>query len=110
MELIMENYNHQEQERYERAKRKAGNIRGFYFNLMCYCIVIPGLVFINLMYTPDYHWFYFSMFGWGIGLCFHAMEAFGYNPFLGKDWEERKIKELLEKDKAKQQNTNTNNN
>ena len=102
----MDNYHLPEKERYERAKKKAGDIRSFYFNLMCYCIVIPILIFINLTYTPEYYWFFFSMFGWGIGLCFHGMGAFDYNPFLGKGWEERKIKELLEKEKDKQQKTN----
>lgn len=101
----MENFDHYEEERlYRKAKKKAENIRSFYINLAMYCMVIPMLVFINLKYTPDFHWFWFSMMGWGIGLTFHAMEVFGWNPFLGKDWEERKIKELLEKEKAKQQN------
>ena len=39
---------------------------------------------------------------WGIGLFFHWFGVFG-TKFLGfgKDWEERKIKELMEKEKNK---------
>jgi hypothetical protein len=35
------------------------------------------------------------MFGWGMGLIFHAVETFGY----GKAWEEKKVQELLNKEK-----------
>jgi hypothetical protein len=36
---------------------------------------------------------------WGIGLAFHAFWLFGTNRFFGKDWEERQIKKILEKEK-----------
>ena len=39
------------------------------------------------------------MIGWGIGVIFHGLEAYNYNPFLGYDWEERKIKEIMDKEK-----------
>lgn len=32
------------------------------------------------------------MLGWGIGIAAHAVNTFG----IGKDWEEKKIKELME--------------
>lgn len=87
---------------YKKAKEKARAIRGFYINLMLYCIVIPCLIFINLKYSPEFYWFYFSMLGWGFGLLFHAGEAFDWNPFFGKRWEEKKIKELLDKENRNQ--------
>jgi len=34
------------------------------------------------------------MFGWGIGIVIQAFITFGY----GRDWEERKIREYMEKD------------
>ena len=46
-------------------------------------------------------WFLFPMFGWGLGLMFHAMDAFDWNPFLGSNWQEKKIKELMNKDNFK---------
>jgi uncharacterized RDD family membrane protein YckC len=106
---LMENYNNLEEERlYRKAKKRAQAMRSFYISLSLYCIVIPLLIYINLKYSPEFHWFYFSMIGWGIGLCFHAMEAFNWSPILGKDWEERKIKELLEKEKHNNHKTNNN--
>jgi hypothetical protein len=38
------------------------------------------------------------MLGWGIGVIFHGMKVFNYMPFFGKDWEEQKIKEFMEKE------------
>ncbi|MBT8188621.1 MAG: 2TM domain-containing protein, partial [Croceitalea sp.] len=45
--------------------------------------------------TTDFLWVLFPALGWGIGLIAHGLNAFGYNPILGKDWEERKIKEFM---------------
>jgi hypothetical protein len=103
---LMERLDSLEEERlYKKAQKKAREIRGFYIHLAVYCVVIPALVAVNLIFTPGYYWFFFSMFGWGIGLAFHAMEVFSWNPFLGKGWEERKIKELIEREKRKENET-----
>jgi hypothetical protein len=34
-------------------------------------------------------------FFWGIGLIAHAIGIFGEDLFLGKKWEEKKIKEIM---------------
>lgn len=89
-----------EEEKYMRAKKRVDDLKGFYSNLVSYCLVIPFLIFINLMTSPGYHWFWFPMFGWGIGICFHAFGVFGYKIGLGKEWEERKIRELMDNDNS----------
>jgi hypothetical protein len=33
--------------------------------------------------------------GWGIGLFVHALKTFQWNPFINKEWEQRKIQEFL---------------
>ncbi|MFZ2431336.1 MAG: 2TM domain-containing protein [Lutibacter sp.] len=85
-----------ESNKYLRAVERVNDIKEFYGSLISYCIVIPFLIFINFKYVPHFHWFWFPMFGWGIGLIFHGFKAFSYNPILGKDWEERKIKEYMD--------------
>ena len=82
---------------YYKAKKRVEQLKGFYGNLISYCCVIPFLVFINLKLTPGFHWFWFSAGGWGFGLIMHAFHTFGYS----SDWEERKIKEILEKENNK---------
>jgi hypothetical protein len=64
------------------------------FIVISYCCVIPVLIFINTK-TGGFQWFWFPMFGWGMGLAFHAIGTFGY----GKQWEEKKIQQILNKDK-----------
>ncbi|PKP13102.1 MAG: histidine kinase [Bacteroidetes bacterium HGW-Bacteroidetes-3] len=85
-----------ENSKYLRAVERVHDIKEFYGSLISYCIIIPFLIFINLKFSPHFHWFWFPMFGWGIGLVFHGFKAFSYNPILGKGWEERKIKEYME--------------
>ncbi|MCB4236133.1 2TM domain-containing protein [Kaistella anthropi] len=40
---------------------------------------------------------YWTAILWGIGLLGHSSSVF-LNLFLGKDWEQNKIRELMEKD------------
>lgn len=97
MELIMEQFNN-DYEKYQKAHKQVQIIKGFYRHLLVYSIVMIVLIYINLRYSPQYLWFIWSMSGWGIGLVFHAMKAFNYTPFLGKDWENQKIKEFMEEE------------
>jgi hypothetical protein len=91
--------NNQKEERYFKAKKKVDAMKGFYGNLISYILVNIGLIVINLLTTPDYLWFFWPMIGWGIGLLFHGLKVFNCMPFLGKDWEDQKIKEFMEKEK-----------
>jgi hypothetical protein len=43
-------------------------------------------------------WFFWPLFGWGIGVAIHGMKTFNYLTFFGKDWEDKKIKEFIEKE------------
>ncbi len=80
---------------YVRAKERVDKLKGFYGNLISYCTVIPILIIINVN-TSDFQWFWFPMLGWGFGITMHAFETFGY----GKAWEEKKIREILNKDNS----------
>lgn len=86
---------------YYRARKRVEEVKGFYGNLTAYVIVNCGLLLINLISSPNQLWFYWPMIGWGIGVAFHAMKVFYYMPFLGSDWEERKIKEFMDKSDSK---------
>lgn len=86
---------------YRRARKQARAIRGFYIHLAVYCVTIPVLIAINLTFVPDFYWFPFSMLGWGIGVAFHAMEVYKFTPFLGRNWEQKKIRQFIEEEKAR---------
>jgi hypothetical protein len=84
-------------EKYEKAKKRVEEIKGFYSHLIVYVIVNIGLFLLNLFTTPGNWWFYWVILGWGIGLFFHGMGVFVFSKFPGKQWEERKINEVMKK-------------
>lgn len=86
----------EENNAYLRAKKRVDELKGFYGNFTTYCIVIPSLALINYITYWDHKWFIYPMLGWGLGVTFHAIGVFGY----GKSWEERKIQEIINKDKS----------
>lgn len=100
----MENYNNIEQLKLQRARKRVKSISGFYKHLAVYILVNLFLIatkYFNLDAGEEFLTFRtFSIaFFWGIGLAFHALSVFGTNVFLGNDWEEKKIREFMERDK-----------
>ena len=87
-------------EKYEEAKRRVREIRDFYRNLLTYAGVNVLLIIINLITSPGHLWFYWVTIFWGIGILLHASKVFFLRDrFLGKEWEEKKIKEMMGKEK-----------
>ena len=88
-----------EQQRYDRARARAKELRDFYTHAIIYVLVNIGLFVINVL-TGGGWWFYWPLLGWGIGLGIHALSvfAFGGGPF-GREWEERKTRELMDRDR-----------
>jgi hypothetical protein len=101
MELVMKTYK-TEYEQYQVARKKVEEIKGFYGNLISYVLVNLFLIFINLKYSPEHIWFFWPMLGWGIGVLFHGIKVFNWFPFLGKDWEDKKLKQFMEEEKNNQ--------
>jgi hypothetical protein len=87
-------------EKYFKIQKKVEDIKGFYGNLCSYIVVIGGLAILNLLTYPGYLWFLFPAMGWGLGVLVHGLAVFNYMPFLGREWEEKKIQELLKKEQA----------
>lgn len=84
---------------YERARRRVMAMKGFYSHFAIYCIVIAALFLMNYFQGGRW-WFYWAAVGWGIGVAVHAISVFGFDSLLGPDWEERKIRELMDKERA----------
>ena len=90
-----------EDKRYYRAKERLKKVKEFYGNLTSYVIVIPILAFINYR-TTDFPWVIFPALGWGFGVLAHWLEATGRTPFMGRNWEDKKIREIMEKEDSNQ--------
>ena len=57
----------------------------------------PWVFLINLLAGGSW-WFFWPLIGWGIGLGVHALNVFGFGGALGRDWEERKTRELMDEE------------
>lgn len=93
-----------EQEKYDRAAKKVKRIKGFYSHALVYIVINLMIVAINIQnLSPGesyFQWHNFTTLGfWGIGLLAHGMSVFVPDFILGKNWEERKIKEYMDKQK-----------
>jgi hypothetical protein len=90
-----------EQDRYARAKSRVDEIRGFYMHLAAYIAVNLLLFGINMVTSPGTLWFFWVTIFWGVGLIFHALGVFVGGRVLGRDWEERKIQEIMEREERR---------
>jgi len=87
------------EDKYFKAKERVDAIKKFYSSLLSYSVFIVFLAGLNYWVNAwSYPWFLWAAFGWGLGLVFQGVKAFGFNPFFGKDWEDKKIRELMEKE------------
>jgi hypothetical protein len=99
---VMESTQTASQDRYVKAQKRVEDLKGFYGNLTSYVVVNTGLLIFNLLTSPQNLWFFYPLLGWGIGVAIHAMSVFNYMPFLNQNWEEKKIQELMNKEKSNQ--------
>lgn len=111
----MENF---EETKYERAKKKVKALKGFYEHLTIYLIVNITIQIIKMDVldfitngrpfdwdlTNWWNWNVHSVwFLWGIALAIHAFVTFKDDFGLGKDWEKRKIRELMDEEEKDNQ-------
>jgi 2TM domain-containing protein len=89
-----------DRERYERARRRVRELRAFYVHLTVFVAVNILLHVINFATAPGAYWAFWPLLGWGIGLLAHALATYRWMPFAGKEWEERKIRELMDKERG----------
>jgi len=84
-----------ENEKYEKAKKRVQEIKGFWIHFITYLSVNIVLFIINLVTSPGAWWFYWPLLGWGVGVFLHGMGVFVFSKFPGEQWENRKIKEVM---------------
>jgi hypothetical protein len=83
-----------EEELVKKAEKRAKEKLGFMQHLFGYLFVNVFLFAVNMITDRNDLWFLWVVFGWGIGLFFHAVSVFaGYN-FLSNYYETQKKKEL----------------
>lgn len=88
-----------QQETRLKARKKVDSIKGFYSHFTVY-ILINTLIVTTIVWNTGIEVFSFAAlstpFFWGIGLVSHALGVFGEDLFFGKQWEDRKIRKLMD--------------
>ena len=106
------NYNNESSEyvkerAYKRAQKRLKEIKGFYWHAFWYAVV-NIFIFVMIISNSDGNIWHFGTYStplfWGIGLGFHALGVFGKNLFFSKSWEDRKMREYMEKDRRDKDN------
>jgi hypothetical protein len=95
----------QPEDKYAAAQREVKRLKGFYTHLMVFVIINIMIVFINIRDLDAGESYFklenfFTAFFWGIGILVHAFSVFLPNWIFGKNWQEKKIRELMEKEKS----------
>lgn len=81
--------------KYIRAKKRVDELKGFYGSLVAYIIAIPFFITLNYKTSWNFQWFWFPILGWGLGIVIQAFNIYG----IGGNWEDRKIREIMENNK-----------
>lgn len=80
----------------EAAMRRVAAIKGFYIHLAVFVLVILVLLAIDVA-TSRRWWVHWVFLGWGIGVLAHAFAVYGRAPKFIAEWEERKIRQLMDR-------------
>ena len=92
--------NNIDQSKYFRASERVSELKNFYSR--CFRGLVAILIVAAINYYLDgwaFPWFLWVVFGVGLSITIRAFKLFGVNFFMGRDWEERKIKEFMDKDR-----------
>ena len=71
------------------------DIKGFYAHLISYVLVIPILIAVNILYSPEYMWVWWTTLGWGVGVISHGMTVYEVFNLFGADWERKQVEKRL---------------
>ena len=105
-----------EKDLFERARRRVRMLQALYIHAAVYVAVNLMLFAINVLTRSpagsvqvpgvtvnagggDW-WFYWPLLGWGIGLAIHAAVVLTFGSGTGTGWEERKIRELMDRERS----------
>jgi hypothetical protein len=83
-------------EKYLAAKAHVEAVKGFYIHVSVFIAVMTVLVAADYAGGGSW-WVQWPLIGWGLGILAHAYLVFSPNTFSTRRWEERKIKETIEK-------------
>jgi len=82
--------------KYQKAVKRVAALRGFYVHLVVYVVVNLILFLVNISASPNVLWFFWPLLGWGIAIVLHGLSVLGGGRLFGAEWEEKKVREIME--------------
>ena len=86
-----------DEDRRERARKRVKALREFYIHLATYVVVMIVLFIVDYSDRGNW-WVYWPAMGWGIAVVLQGVQVLKLGD--GSKWEERKIRQYLEKEDA----------
>jgi hypothetical protein len=85
----------------KKAREQVEAQKGFYVHLCVYVLTNIALFAVNWASKGQNGnwWFYWPLLGWGIGLAAHGFGVFGAFGLFTRDWEERQVKRIMDKER-----------
>jgi len=87
------------------AWRKVKSLRLLYTHLTFYAFGNVILLLIDVS-TPGEVWFYKVLIGWGLLMGLHAAYTYELLPWSSRDWEQRKVRELMDEQRLRSSQRN----
>ena len=88
-----------DQKKYKIARKRVKEKKEFFEHLSTYLGMAAFFFLLNFFTSPGRWWFYWPIFGWGIGVLAHYISVFGV-PGVGQlddDWEKRAMERELKR-------------
>ncbi len=86
-------------DKYKRAVSRVSAIRKYYGSVIMF--ILFTIIFVSVNYYSNglrYPWFLWIIGFWGLGIFIEGFKLFGLDLMLGRNWEKRKIKEVMRKE------------
>jgi hypothetical protein len=77
------------------ARRHVRRLRSLYRNFGMYVVIVAGLGLINGLASPGYWWVKWPALGLALAASFQAFFLLGFRGWLGPEWQERKVQQVL---------------
>lgn len=77
------------------ARKHVKRLHAFYQLCLVATLVFPLTVIVKAMTSPNRLWFLWVALGFAIALGFAVLDIFGRNLRLGREWQQRKVRQLL---------------
>jgi hypothetical protein len=82
----------------QQALERVKALKNYYMHLGTFVVVNIFLFFLDIS-DGSADWFYWVLFGWGLGLISHTVSMFAFT----KSWEDKKVQQLTKKNYSKNQ-------